>query len=228
MNYLKKLQPRFSIIAFQSGHRSAFNCVFDFYYPALCFFATKLIQNVSVAEDIAQEALIKLWEKHTGFHSAKAIRSFLYITTRNACLNFMKRTQSGLKNHQEWAQGWDETEDYVLNQLTRSEAIRELYNMLNALPSECRKVIRHSFIDGMDNRQIAAHLNISIHTVKNQKSRAIYLLKKKLGDKVLLLLSLLALQMQHNRADWNNTKAIPPPTDCSGKLYEHVCHTQCA
>ncbi|MGB8190713.1 MAG: RNA polymerase sigma-70 factor [Chitinophagaceae bacterium] len=200
MNYLKNPQPEFSIVAFQAGHKSAFNRVFDHYYPALCFFATRLIQDVSVAEDIAQEALIKLWEKHTGFHNAKAIKSFLYITTRNACFNFLKRMQSGAKNHQQWSQVWDESEDYVLNQLTRSEAIRELYHMLNMLPTECRRVMRHSFIDGLDNQEIAKQLNISIHTVRNQKARAIYLIKKKLGNKALLMLSLMLLQMHQSPA----------------------------
>lgn len=191
MSSSKTLQPNFSIIAFQSGQQNAFGTVFDHYYPALCFFATRLIQNVSAAEDIAQETLIKLWEKHAGFHNAKAIKSFLYITARNACINFMKRSQIGEKKHEQWAQVWDESEDFVLNQLTRAEVLREVYNMLNMLPPECRKVMRHSFVDGLDNQQIAQLLNISIHTVKNQKARAIYLIKKKLGGEALLLLSLL-------------------------------------
>lgn len=196
MSSSKTLQPNFSITAFREGQPAAFSSVFDHYYPALCFFASRLIQDVTAAEDIAQETLIKLWEKHEGFNNVHAIKSFLYITAKNACFNFMKRTQTGEKNHEEWSQIWDEYDDFILNQLTRAEVLREVYNMLNALPPECRKVMRHSFVDGLDNHQIAKLLNISIHTVKNQKARAIYLIKKRLGGKTLLMLSLLMLEMQ--------------------------------
>jgi RNA polymerase sigma-70 factor (family 1) len=199
MSSSKKLQSNFSIASFKAGQPAAFSSVFDHYYPALCYFATRLIQDVTAAEDIAQETLIKLWEKHEAFHNVHAIRSFLYITTRNACFNFMKRLQVGEKNHEEWSQVWDEYEDFVLNQLTRAEVLREVYNMLNMLPPECRKVMRHSFVDGLDNHQIAKLLNISVHTVKNQKARAIYLIRKKLGGKALLMLSLLVLEMQSGR-----------------------------
>lgn len=208
MSSSKTLQSNFSIAAFRQGQPAAFSSVFDHYYPALCYFATRLIQDVTAAEDIAQETLIKLWEKHEGFHNVHAIKSFLYITTKNACFNFMKRTQVGEKNHEEWSQIWDEYEDFVLNQLTRAEVLRELYNMLNMLPPECRKVMRHSFVDGLDNQQIAQLLNISVHTVKNQKARAIYLIKKKLGGKALLMLSLLMLEMQSGRvADYEDRLA---------------------
>jgi RNA polymerase sigma-70 factor (family 1) len=205
MSSSKTLKSNFSITAFREGQPAAFGSVFDHYYPALCYFASRLIQDVNAAEDIAQEALIKLWEKHEGFNNVHAIRSFLYITTKNACFNFMKRLQMGEKNHEEWSQIWDEYEDFVLNQLTRAEVLREVYNMLNMLPPECRKVMRHSFVDGFDNQQIAKLLNISIHTVKNQKARAIYLIRKKLGGKAILMLSLLLMEMQSGRvADLHN------------------------
>src|ERR1700750_3226025 len=141
--YMKIVRPTtdtFSILAFKQGQRTAFNYVFDHYYQALRFFANRLVQDTFAAEDITQETFIKLWEKHTGFHSPQAIKSFLYITTRNACFNFIKKSQTGIKNQKLWSGVWDETEDYVLNQLTRSEVVRELYLMLNMLPAECRKI----------------------------------------------------------------------------------------
>lgn len=201
----KTLKSNFSIAAFQKGQPAAFGTVFDNYYPALCVFASRLTQNVIAAEDIAQETLVKLWEKREDFQNVHAIRSFLYITTKNACFNFMKRMQTGEKNHEEWSQTWDESEDFVLNQLTRAEVLREIYQMLNMLPPECRKVMRHSFVDGMDNHQIAKLLNISVHTVKNQKARAIYLIRKRLGANALLMLSLVLLETQSGRvADYED------------------------
>jgi RNA polymerase sigma-70 factor (family 1) len=206
MNFAKSPHAEFSINAFQQGQPRAFSYVFDHYYHALRFFANRLIQDQPAAEDIAQETLIKLWEKHSGFHSPQAIKAFLYITTRNACFNFLKRAQSGAKNHKLWLNTWDESDDFILNHLTKAEVIREIYIILEMLPPECRKVMRYYFIEGKENHEIAQLLNISIHTVKNQKARAIYLIRKKLGQRALMILVLFLLKMHGKPA---HATAIP-------------------
>ena len=180
--------------AFQQGQPRAFDYVFNHYYKPLRFFANSLIQDQPAAEDIAQETLIKLWKRHTDFHSPQAIKSFLYITTRNACFNFIKRAQSGAKNHQLWSNAWDESDDFILNHLTKAEVLREIYAILEMLPPECRKVMRYYFIEGKENHEIAQLLNISVHTVKNQKARAIYIIRKKLGTRALMVLVLFMIE----------------------------------
>lgn len=200
MTISKNLHPDFSIHAFKEGQPRAFTYVFDHYYHALRFFANRLIQDTPAAEDIAQETFIKLWEKHTGFHSPEAIKAFLYIATRNACFNFIKRAQSSAKNHKLWSNAWDESDDFILNHLTRAEVIREIYIILEMLPPECRKVMRYYFIEGKENHEIAQLLNISIHTVKNQKARAIYLIRKKLGQRALIILMLFLLELRSQPA----------------------------
>jgi RNA polymerase sigma-70 factor (family 1) len=212
MNPERLPHPNFSISDFRQGQSRAFTYVFDHYYHAIRFFATRLTQNPPAAEDIAQETFIKLWEKHTGFHTPQAIKAFLYITTRNACFNFMKREQAGAKNHRAWSHAWDEAEDYVLNQVTRSEVMREVFVILEMLPPECRKIMRHSFIEGRSNREIATLLNISIHTVKNQKARAIYLIRKKLGNRSLFLLTMALLEMANAETRIHSSTTITIPS----------------
>lgn len=209
MNSAKTPHPDFSIHDFQQGQPRAFTYVFDHYYHALRFFANKIIQDAPAAEDIVQETFIKLWEKHSGFHSPQAIKAFLYITTRNACFNFIKRAQSGAKHHKLWAHVWDESDDFILNHLTRVEVVREIFIILEMLPPECRKVVRYYFIEGKENHEIAQLLNISVHTVKNQKARAIYLIRKKLGQRTLMLLILFLTQLRSQPALALNGAASP-------------------
>lgn len=220
MNSIKTLNPVFSIHAFKQGQPRAFNHVFDLYYHALHFFANRLIQDASAAEDITQETFIKLWEKHAGFHSPEAIKSFLYITTRNACFNYIKRAKTQAKNQKLWSHVWDESDDFVLNHLTRAEAIREIYITLEMLPTECRKVMRLYFIEGKENEEIARLLNISIHTVRNQKARAVYLIRKKLRKKSFLFVMLLLLELRSLKTDKRpprllNISVVSPPAKLS-------------
>jgi RNA polymerase sigma-70 factor (ECF subfamily) len=133
-----------------------------------------------MAEDITQESFVRLWQKHEAFSCQQSIKAFLYIITRNACLNFIKHWQCQKKKQEMWAFTWDETEDHILNKLTRTDAYGEVYSAINNLPTECRKIIILSYIEGFRNQEIAEQLHLSINTVKNQKSRGLYLLKKKL------------------------------------------------
>ena len=221
--------PDFSIHAFKEGQPRAFTYVFENYYHALRFFANRLIQDSPAAEDIAQETFIKLWEKHTGFHSPESIKAFLYITTRNACFNFIKRAQAGAKNQKMWSNSLDESDDFILNHLTRAEVVREIYIILEMLPTECRKIMRYYFIEGKENHEIASILNISIHTVKNQKARAIYLIRKKLGQRTLMLLMLALLELRNQTPPQLNvtTTVQPqaPPISTTIAKYAHYTVT---
>ena len=57
-------------------------------------------------------------------------------------------------------------DDYII----MAEFDQKLNHWLESLPTECRKIIDMS-VSGMKNDEIAKALNISINTVKNQRSK---------------------------------------------------------
>jgi len=174
------VQSGFSIQSFQRGDQQAFNFIFDRYYRSLCYFANRFIPAKPVAEDITQESFVRLWEKHDAFSCQQSIKAFLFIITRNACLNFIKHWNREKTNEHHWSFTWDETEESILADLTRSEVLQEILMAIEALPPECRKVIVLCYIEGFDNHEIARRLDLSVHTIKNQKARGLYLLRKRL------------------------------------------------
>jgi len=76
----------------------------------------------------------------------------------------------------------DGKEDFVLNEITRAEVLREIFQFMENLPMQCRKIVLMSFIAGLSNQQIANRLQLSVHTVRNQKIRGIYLMRQKAKD----------------------------------------------
>lgn len=169
----------FSIDAFCKGNPQAFNFIFDCYYRSVCFFANRLIPAKPVAEDIAQEAFVRLWEKHNAFDCERSIKAFLYIITRNACLNFLKQGRRYKVHEDDWLHLLEEAEDPP-SIFAQSEMISKLSAALGSLPPECRRVMQLCYIEGMQNKDIALHLGISVHTVRNHKARGLLLLKKRL------------------------------------------------
>lgn len=131
-------------------------------------------------EDITQESFIRLWQKHNAFSCENSIKAFLYIITRNACLNFIKHWQRRQKNMLNWSRSRKEDEETVLVKLARMDVRMQVHAAVRGLPPECSRIIRLSYLDGLKNQEIAQLLQISVHTVKNQKTRGLHLLKKRL------------------------------------------------
>ena len=180
------------IQSFRKGDQQAFAVLFRLHYRALCYFAAQLVKELSEAEDIVKDSFVKLWNKHADFDNAQTIKSFLYITTRNACLNSLRHEQVKNSVHKELAYlESDRCHELMLNQLIRLELMQEIYNEIEKLPEKRREVFKLAFIEGMKNAEIAQHLNLSIFTVKEHKAKALAYLRLRFSDKYIMLLLLL-------------------------------------
>lgn len=177
---------------FRKGDQQAFAVCFRLHYRPLCYFAAQFVQELPDAEDIVKDSFIKLWGKHTDFDNAQTIKSFLYITTRNACLNFLRHVQVKNTVHKEMAYLEENRyQELMLNQLIRLELMQEIYKEIEKMPEKRREVFKMAYIDGMKNDEIAQQLGLSIFTVKEHKAKALAYLRVRFSDKYILLLLLL-------------------------------------
>jgi RNA polymerase sigma-70 factor (ECF subfamily) len=179
------------IDTFKKGGPDALQSLLKQFYSPLCLFAERLVADRAAAEDIVGESFIKLWNKRGDFESTQNIKAFLYITVRNACLNYLKQAKRDSLNQKQLAYLTGENEEFILNEMIRAEVLKEIMNEINNLPEQCGKVVKLAYLDGLQNKEVAKVLNISVHTVKNQKARAIQLLKTRLRDRDMLAFLLL-------------------------------------
>jgi RNA polymerase sigma-70 factor (ECF subfamily) len=178
--------------AFRKGESQALQSLLKLFYSPLCLFAERLVKDRLAAEDIVGESFIKLWNKRHDFETLQNTKAFLYISTRNACLNLLKQAQRDHLSKKQLAYLTGEQEGYILNEIVRAEVLQEIMQAIESLPEQCGKVLKLGYLEGLKNQEIADLLQISVHTVKNQKARAIQLLKIKLTGRDLMALFLLA------------------------------------
>ena len=162
---------------FKNKHE--FKAFFDLYYPSLCSFALNILEENSYVEDVVQEAFIKLWEKSADFSCEEAAKSFLYISVKNKCLNYLEHTKVTIKHAEIIKQINNNGE--INNRIIEEETHRLIYNSIDQLPDRCKEIILLS-INGLKNNEIGKELNISENTVKTQKKIAYKYLKIKLKD----------------------------------------------
>jgi RNA polymerase sigma-70 factor (family 1) len=183
----KQLPDEQLMVRFRSGDPRAFRTVYDQFFPALCFFARRLVNDHPEGEEIAADSITKLLNRHKDFDSLSNVKAFLYISTRNACLNYLKYAQriNTSKNELSYLQR-DDKEEYILADMIHAEVLREIHAEIQQLPKACRKVFELLYVDGMKAKEVAAHLNISIHTVWAQRAKALDVLRTSLLKKGLL------------------------------------------
>jgi RNA polymerase sigma-70 factor (family 1) len=171
------------VYAFQRGEERGFNYFFNLLYPALTYYAFRILNDKFAAEDVVGESFVKIWERHSTFSHPKVIKSWMYTTVRNGCLNKLQQQQRTQAQQQLLArQLEDNHETYVLHEIIRAEVLRELYQNIETLPTACRQIFKMLYIQGKSVREIAEELELSISTIKNQKARGLALLRKRFPE----------------------------------------------
>ena len=164
-------------------HRK-FEELFTSCYPALCSFASAIVSDLSAAEDIVQEVFVRFWEKSENFSNEHAVKTFLYTSVKNKCLNQLEHDKV-VQKHREYSLNELKNEQMIHNRIVEEETHRLIYNAINELPAECKNILLLS-MNGLKNREIAEELNISVNTVKTQKKIAYRQLKIRFSDIYLL------------------------------------------
>lgn len=93
-----------------------------------------------------------------------------------------------------------ENEDqFKLEYDVRSDLLDAIHRAAKKLPGNCRRVFQMLFLDNLETVEVAQQLNISVENVRNQKKRALQLLRLELRNTsslLALLYLLLALSVK--------------------------------
>ena len=172
------------LLFLQQDNPDALEYLIRVYFPVVCSYANKIIDNWAEAEDIAEELFIKLWERRNTIKNFNEIKGFLYTAARNASLNLLRGRNREKKRHLEFVQN----QDADPGEFIYEEMLAEIRKAMQTLPEKMREIFILSYYKKMSNAEIAVHLNLSNQTVRNQKTKAIAVLKALLKEKTFFLL----------------------------------------
>lgn len=162
---------------FREGNQRAFEELFWLFFSAGRQFVKSFQVDDSSADDILQEVFIHIWDKRQSIESENHFKAYFYKALRNNTVKYITRNKHIL--NLESAEN-KESED-VLLKIIEIEFNREILRAVFQLPEKRREIILLS-MSGMSEQMIADTLNISINTVKNQKTKAYASLRQELKD----------------------------------------------
>jgi len=162
--------------------------LFKTYFLRLKSFAINWVKTEELAKDIVQDAFLVLVEQEGILLKPElVVKSFLYSTVKNLCLNHIRRDQTRNRINAQLPR--EEIDDVdLMDNLIRSEVMGELYAEIKQLPEGCQHICKLIYFEGKKYEEVAVELNISINTVKTQRQRALRLLKNRLLYTILYIM----------------------------------------
>lgn len=136
--------------------------------------------NQAQAEDLVQEAFIKMWNNCAKIIFEKA-KSFLYTVANNLFLNEVAHKKVVLKYNQKPINDSNiESPDFLMEE---KEFMDKLQNAISDLTDGQREVFLLNRIDKKTYREISEMLEISVKAVEKRMHGALVKMREKIGNK---------------------------------------------
>jgi RNA polymerase sigma-70 factor (family 1) len=181
------------LIEFNQGNPQAFQAIYNAFDKRIFYFVKNLIDDRLQAEEITSDTFIKLYRLRDRFNSYNNIQAFLFITARNASLDYL-RWRNRQRQYMDVLKN-EEKQDIEVPSFSEIEietgVLQFIYNEIEKLPPQCRLIFKLSYFDDLSVAEIAEKMKLHPQTVSNQKQNALKFLRLKVLDRTGILLSLL-------------------------------------
>ena len=165
----------------RDGDSSAFGELIDRHKDGLVSYLTHLCGNFDHAEDLAQEAFIRLYERGAGYRDQGKLRAYLFRIATNLFRSEIRRDQRRQRLRQIFVTPEDHRSEPAQDLcLLTGELSKKLSAALTTLPLHFRTPIVLAYVEGWSHREIARVLGCREGTVKTRIHRGRQLLRQEL------------------------------------------------
>lgn len=167
----------------QHDDSRAFRLLFEALYPELMRFALYYVKSRETAEELIQDVFLKIWQIRATLLTILNFRAYLFTTTRNLCLNYLKRKSQSVPVQFDGVNEWELVElgDDAQQALELMDMQQRISSAVTTLPPQCRLIFQLVKEQGLSYREVADLLTISPRTVDTQIGIALKKIAAALG-----------------------------------------------
>jgi len=157
----------------RSSDEAAYRELYYTYYPSLFRFATTLLHEEQLAEEVVSDVFINIWKGRESLTSVRNLRVYLFVAVKNLCHRALTRRGEAPELLEEAhltaaIGGGTKADEFLL-----SKELNHAFELAVAsLPGRCRLIFRLVREEGLRYREIAIILNISQKTIEAQMTIA--------------------------------------------------------
>lgn len=160
--------------------KQAFQGLFAYYAPRIAALMMRSGANSDVAEDIAQDVMMRVWHKAPLYRCDQgSVSAWVFTIARNARIDRLRRGSSRFHQDIDDIELESDAPTGEENAIERQRA-EMVSAALNILPSEQREIIEMAYIEDLPQSEIAQKLSLPLGTVKSRLRLAYGKLKTRL------------------------------------------------
>jgi len=169
LDALKDVSDDALLVAYGNGDADAARALTLRLTPRVLSVATRMLGDRAEAEDVTQEAMLRLWKMAPDWRQGQAkVSTWLYRVTANLCTDRLRRARGvGLDTVPEPEDDTPGAET-GLQQAARAHALEQA---LQHLPERQRQAVVLRHIEGLSNPEIAEIMDMSVKAVESLTAR---------------------------------------------------------
>jgi RNA polymerase sigma-70 factor, ECF subfamily len=147
-------------------------------------YAFSFLRDDAAAQDVVQDAFMRLWRHRTAVATGAPLRAWLFTAVRNLCLNQLRdeRTRALIQSDVAVATAIAPRALARPDQQVETREVREtLHRAIAELPARQREALLLSRFNGLTHAEVAQAMGCTARTVNNQLVRALDRLRISLG-----------------------------------------------
>lgn len=163
----------------EHADRSAFVTLFEYYAPKIKAQVMRFGIDASVADDVAQDALLAVWQRAAQFDPKRGSASaWIFTISTNARIDRLRRDKRFANSVPIEPEG----PEFVIAALDETADDARMAEIVRTLPEEQQSLVFLSFYSDMPHAEISQKLGIPLGTVKSRIRLAMARLRKLLGE----------------------------------------------
>ena len=148
--------------------KSAFAELFDYFAPRVKSFLLRFGTDMSLAEEIAQEAMIMVWRRAETYDPRQSAAStWIFTIARNKRIDRLRRENRPLPDMTDPAVMPESIKTGEI-QVARMQQEKKIRHALKNLPEEQAKMIFSAYYEEKSHREIAEESGVALGTVKSR------------------------------------------------------------
>ncbi|TRZ45736.1 RNA polymerase sigma-70 factor [Robertkochia solimangrovi] len=158
-----------------------FREIYNMYFNRVVAFCLVYTKDISLAEDIAQQAFIKLWEKREEVVIEVTPLKYLFTLSKNILIDHFRRENKRSEIYVNIGASALESESQE-DEDRMQRKYRQVSKVIDELPDKCQEVLKLHKYEGLTHIEIAEVLGISVKTVESQMRIAYKRIREVLGE----------------------------------------------
>lgn len=166
------------------------------YEKRIYAFFLKNIKIPTVAEDLTQDVLMKLWIRRKSLENVENVESFIFTIARNHVIDHLRKAKTDQRYKESLIREIKIQPPRSLDNIIYQEYKTMLDEVLNELPPRQKEIFQLSRLNGLSHDEIATQLNISNKTVRNHLFEALHYIRTRINTDTITMIGILVLQAQ--------------------------------